>query len=146
MADSDRRLTREGTEKTRTAARGLKQLGVLPELVLTSPYLRALETAQLAALELGVAARHQKGISWLEPGRPPAEAWNELSRMDAQEILCVGHAPHLDELIAFALGLSSPVTALKKAGVASLRVTSWNPPAAVLLWLLKPDFLRMMAK
>ena len=51
--DPDRQLTRKGAERTAEVARGLRALGVKPGAVLTSPYLRAAQTAAIAETALG---------------------------------------------------------------------------------------------
>jgi phosphohistidine phosphatase len=51
-SDADRRLTAEGTRKLHAAALGLQRLGVVPDLVLSSPLRRAEETAQQLAAVL----------------------------------------------------------------------------------------------
>ena len=45
--DTERPLTSKGEKRSRAAARGLRALGVKPNLVLTSPWLRALQTAEV---------------------------------------------------------------------------------------------------
>ena len=55
--DSDRRLTDEGRAKLRRVLERVHQAGVRPSLILSSPYKRALETAEIAAHELGYEGR-----------------------------------------------------------------------------------------
>ena len=47
MRDADRRLTAQGRQRMRRAARGLRSLGIVPDMVLSSPLLRAAETAAI---------------------------------------------------------------------------------------------------
>ena len=122
--DFKRYLTPEGIKKTRGAMRGLKAMGVQPDAMLTSPYLRAVETAEIAADALGFPADKIHSTESLQPGAAPSELFKELAKLRADEVMCFGHAPHLDEVIAFALGCRAPITALKKAGVACLELES----------------------
>ena len=62
--------------------------------------------------------------------------------MHFDEAICFGHAPHLDDFIAYALAASTPITTLKKGGVACLEIQTLSPPAGQLRWLLTPKLLR----
>src|SRR5215468_1467835 len=64
--DAERPLTNKGRSRSQAAARGLGLLGVAPEVILTSPYLRAAETAQLTAEVLGAPVVE---VQELEPGK-----------------------------------------------------------------------------
>src|SRR4029434_10395463 len=56
-SDSGRPLTAKGTKRMRQAARGLRRLGVSFDTVLTSPFLRARQTAEIVAESLGLEDR-----------------------------------------------------------------------------------------
>ena len=140
--DPERPLTPKGIEKTRAAARGLRELGVGPDVMITSPYLRAAQTAEIACETLGFPRDKIRRSDALKPGANPAELFKELGRIRAKETMCFGHAPHLDQVVGYALGLRTVVTALKKAGVACLDVDSFAPPRAQLVWLCQPKMLR----
>lgn len=142
--DAERPLTREGIEKTRLAARGLRKLGVKPDLILASPLVRAIETAEIAARELGWTKEKIHRTAALEPDSDPAELLKELARLKKESVLCAGHAPHLDELIARAVGVRVAFTGLKKAGAACLEFASPASSRGVLLWLLPPKVLRQL--
>ena len=144
--DAERPLTREGVEKTRLAARGLRKLGVKPDLILSSPLLRAVQTAELAAVELGYAKEKIRRTSALESEADPAELLKELPRGKKCEVLCTGHAPHLDEMIAQAVGVRVAFTGLKKAGAACLEFGSAAASRGVLLWLMPPKVLRQLGE
>lgn len=142
--DADRWLTPEGIEKTRGVAAGLRKLGVQPDVILSSPLRRAVETAEIAAKELGQAKGKIRRTEALLPEADPAALLKEAAQLRADQILCAGHAPHLDEFIAHAVGVRSAFTALKKAGAACLE---FNFPAASrgkLLWLFPPMVLRQL--
>ena len=142
----ERHLTEEGIQKTRAAARGLTTLGIDPGAWLTSPFLRAVQTAEITAEEFGVAKGKIVRTDTLLPSGRPAEFFKEVSRLKAEEVICFGHAPQMDELIAFALGSRAMVTALKKAGVAALQMERLSPPSGVLLWLYTPKVLRLLGE
>jgi len=144
--DPERYLTAKGIEKTRAAARGLRELGVAPDAVLTSPYLRAVQTAEIACEALGLRGSKLRRTEALLPEADPTELFRELHRLRAHEVICFGHAPNMDLLIAHALGTPRVVTSLKKAGVACLELSSFSAGRGSLVWLLTGKALRRAAE
>lgn len=139
--EADRYLTPEGERKTREVARGLRALGVEPDAVLTSPWRRAVQTAEIAAKELGVR-RDPVTTEDLLPGADPRQFLAALQESGAGTAIAAGHAPHVDELIGAALGVG-PFTSLKKAGVACLEI---GKGGATLRWLMEPRQLRALGR
>lgn len=145
--DPERYLTEEGVEKTKAVAKGLVALRVTPGLFLTSPYTRAAETAEIFAEALDYAKQKIRRSELLLPGREPTLFFRELAReKQASSIFVFGHAPHLDDVIATALGAKRHVTALKKAGVALIDLKRISPPMGLLTWLATPKMLRRTGK
>ncbi len=145
-ADPERPLTRKGIEKTRAAMLGLRAQGIEPDVLITSPFLRAAQTAEIAAESLRYPRDKIRRSDSLKPGAEPAELWKELARLRSKEVICFGHAPNLDLVIASALGARSTVTSLKKAGVACVELDSVAPPKGRLAWLFPPKILRMLGE
>jgi phosphohistidine phosphatase len=142
--DPERKLTEDGKKKTRKAAKGLKDLGCVPTRILTSPYVRAKETAAIVAEVLGVAEAKVTITDALLPEAAPYAMFHALYAFHSsdEEILCVGHAPNVDKVIAVALtGERAPVTSLKKAGAAMLLVEDLPRTRGQLVWLLPPKVL-----
>src|ERR1700739_3413489 len=122
--DPERYLTEEGVDKTRAVAKGVASLGVSPGLFVTSPYTRAAQTAEIFADALDYPRQKIRRSELLLPGAEPTLLFRELTReKQALSIFLFGHAPHLDDVIATALGSKKHVTTLKKAGVALLELT-----------------------
>lgn len=145
--DPDRYLTEDGIEKTKEVAKGLAALGVSPDLLLSSPYLRAIQTAEIFADALSYPRRKIRRNELLLPGGEPTLFFRELAKdKHSSTVLLFGHAPQLDDLIATALGSKHHLTALKKAGVAYLELKRILPPSAQLIWLAAPKLLRKAAK
>jgi phosphohistidine phosphatase len=142
--EAERPLTAKGVQKTRAAALGLKELGVKPDLLLTSPYVRAAQTAEIFAEALGFPTSKIRVSEALKPTANPAEIAKEISHAKAKEVMCVGHAPHLDQLIAQLAGGRGVFTSLKKAGVAALEHTGAHS-AWRFEWILTPKVLRQLA-
>jgi len=83
----------------------------------------------------------------LLPGAEPTLLFRELAReKQASAVFLFGHAPHLDDLIAMALGSKKHLTSLKKAGVALIELKRISPPMGVLAWLATPKMLRRAGK
>jgi phosphohistidine phosphatase len=141
--DPERYLTEEGIEKTKRVATAVAALDASPDLFLSSPYVRAMQTAEIFAAALGYAKQRIRRADLLLPGAEPALFFRELAKDKQTSTLFVfGHAPHLDELIATALGSKHHFTSLKKAGVALLELKRVSPPSGQLLWLATPKILR----
>jgi phosphohistidine phosphatase len=142
--DPERPLTEEGHKKTRKVAKGLVRLGVKPTRVLTSPYERARQTAAIVTETCGLAPDHVIVTDSLLPEAAPYAIFHALhafAHTDA-EIVCVGHAPHLDRALALSItGDKVPVTSLKKAGAALLEVDDLPRLHGELVWLMPPKVL-----
>mgnify|MGYP001555041617 CR=1 FL=1 len=138
--EEERFLTEKGIARSHAAARGLARLGVAPDRIVSSPLLRARQTALIAAEELGIDPGTVEEWPELAYWIDPAATLRRLSRLRDGQVLLAGHRPHLDELLAAALGWeNAAVTTLKKAGAACV---DWFPPAGELRWLLTPRALR----
>jgi len=141
--DELRPLTPKGLRRTRAAAEGLRTLGVAPLEILTSNLVRARHTAEIAAEVLGVSPRRIRETRALVPEALPDELLEEIVERRIESVLCVGHAPNLDLILAEALGLRQrPPARLKKAGAACLELDPGN--GSQLLWLVEPSTLRAL--
>jgi len=139
--EPERPLTAKGVQKTRAAALGMQALGAKPDIFITSPYVRAAQTAEVFAEALGFPPEKIRASDALKPGGNPEEFIKEISKLRVKEVMCFGHAPHLDQLIYLLAGGKGVFTALKKAGVACFEHASshgrWE-----LRWLATPKMLR----
>jgi len=145
--DPERYLTEEGVEKTAAVAKGVAALGVEGNLFLTSPYVRAVQTAEIFANALEYAKQRIRRSDLLLPGAEPSHLFRDLAReKQASSVFVFGHAPHLDDLIATALGAKKHLTSLKKAGVALIELKRISPPIGMLAWVATPKLLRRAGK
>ena len=145
--DPERYLTEEGVEKTKQVAKGVAALGVTGDLFLTSPYVRAAQTAEIFAASLDYAKQKIRRTDLLLPGAEPTLFFRELVReKQASSVFLFGHAPQLDDVIATALGSKKHFTALKKAGVALVELKRISPPIGAMVWLAIPKLLRRAGK
>jgi phosphohistidine phosphatase len=138
----ERYLTREGIKKTREVAEGVHALGARPTVFISSPYVRAMQTAQIFAEVFDFSREKIRESVELKPGGGPAEFLKELVHVKAREAIAFGHAPNMDQLIGHLVGARGIFTALKKAGVAALEFDSPAVAKATLAWLLPPKVLR----
>ncbi|MDW8105527.1 MAG: phosphohistidine phosphatase SixA [Armatimonadota bacterium] len=140
--DSLRPLTDKGRAKMRDIARGLKALGVCPQLILTSPYVRARQTAEILQEMLGCTEALVLTENLL-PLAHPDHLWQELRRYaHVPSLALVGHEPNISALTNLLLGVTGLQIVFKKGGVCYLTVDSFGEePHATLHWLLAPKHL-----
>ena len=139
--EAERPLTAKGVQKTRQAALGLRSLDVKPDTLITSPFVRAAQTAEIFAEALGFAPEKIRVSDALKPAAPPDEIVKELSQLRAKEVVCCGHAPHVDLLIAHLAGARGAFTELKKAGIACFEHATPHGKW-ILRWIFTPKILR----
>ncbi len=142
--DHERGLTEDGLKKTRKAIKGLEVVGAKPTRIITSPWLRARQTAEIAAEVFGIATERVINSDALLPQAAPYAIFHALhafAELDV-EIICIGHSPQLDRALALAItGEKVPVTSLKKAGAALLELDELPRPHGELVWLMPPKVL-----
>lgn len=141
-AEQDRFLTDKGKQEVADVARGLAQINEPPDFMLASPYVRAVQTAEIAAGAFGFPPEKIVLTPSLTPSGSPEHLFAELSRLDAQRVMCCGHAPNVDAVVAYALNSPVQLTSLKKAGVAWLEMDLLDPPRGYLAALFLPAALR----
>ena len=145
--DPERYLTEEGVERTKRVAAGVAALSTAPDLLLSSPYVRAMQTAEIFAAALDYPKLKIRRSDLLLPGAEPTLFFRELAKDKQTSTLFIfGHAPQLDDVISTALGLKHHITSLKKAGVALIELKRVSPPSGQLLWLATPKLLRRTGK
>lgn len=147
--DADRRLTPVGRRRLRRAAAGLARLGLQPAAILTSPLLRARETAAILAAALTTEGEVEV-FARLEGGHVPADVVAGLHRHRAAgSLMLVGHQPDLGRLASYLLAGNPGVVDLpfKKGAVAAVEVSGLPPQGSGLLrWFLTPGQLRAIAR
>ena len=145
--DARRALTAEGREKTREVAQGLRELGCMPDRMLTSPLLRAVETAKILASVLAPRLQPET-LECLQPGGSFAQFMKWLDEIETGRLMAVGHLPDLAEFAQRCLtGREAFRMEFKKAAVCCLSFDG-EPAAgrAQLEWLMQPAALRRLAR
>jgi phosphohistidine phosphatase len=137
--DSERALTSEGREKLRRVLQRARAAGVAPSLILSSPYRRAVETADEAVEVLGYEGKVVKTRSLL-PNSPPFDVWEEIrKRHDESAILLASHEPLMSSLAAHLLASPALQVDMKKAALLRIDCDRIGPePKGVLKWMLTP--------
>lgn len=142
LPDADRPLTDEGRRRFRRGVRGLRALGVEVDLVLTSPWRRARETA--AMLARVTADARAPVLTQHLAGPPRADLLSAIAAAGAARLAVVGHEPWLGELVAMLTtgeARHGEALPLKKGGAAHLEGDA-APGGMVLRALLPPSVLR----
>lgn len=143
--DAERPLTDEGRARFREAARGLRRVVPTVELVLSSGFARAWQTAEVLHDAAGWPAPEE--CRELEPGRPPSAVVAVLRRHALGSIAVVGHEPDLSGLASFLCTGSEEALQLefKKGAVLSLSFPGpVQPGKGCLRWAVPPKVLRKL--
>lgn len=142
--DTKRPLTHKGAARMREVVDGLSEMGVTIDVVVTSPLVRAKQTADL--IIAGWAAPPALVVSAsLAPSADPAAIAGVLSQhTQADGIALVGHEPGLGELGAWLIGARHPLV-FKKGGVGRIDVPSIPlQGSGELVWMATPKMLRAL--
>ncbi|MCX6966747.1 MAG: phosphohistidine phosphatase SixA [Verrucomicrobia bacterium] len=138
--DDLRSLSDKGRLQAKRVARFCKERGIQPDLILTSPFLRAEETAQVVAQEL----KSEIVLSaFLASGMMPFAAIEELrAYLRFECVLLVGHEPDLSALAGTLLGAGNTgAIRMRKATLAGLTVESLAPGGAQLEFLISAKLM-----
>lgn len=146
--DFDRPLTPDGEQKLRRVTKAMRNLQLTFDLVLSSPYVRARETAEIVASTLSLRKKLEFRDSLGVDGNP-RELIVEVGGLEPApaSLLLVGHEPYLSSLISLLVtGASRSSFGLKKAGLCRLSVESLKiGRCARLEWLLTPRQMLLMS-
>lgn len=144
--DHLRPLSQKGREQTRSAVAGLTKLVPSADLIVTSPYTRAAQTAAIVRDAYGKIAQEESNT--LEPEVAPAdfEAWLK-EHGDHEVVIAVGHEPHLGALATWLMTGSEESRVEMKKGGACLLVFDKRAKkgAGTLRWLMGPKELSALA-
>lgn len=142
-SDSDRALTAAGRSKLRETLRVAADAQLKPSLILTSPLLRAVETAEIARSVLRYSGDLLRTKA-LVPDAQPEGVWDEIRiHHDQPEILLVGHEPLFSQLAAFLLGAPNIQVDFKKGAILRVDFESIGiRPRGILRWFLTAKLAR----
>jgi phosphohistidine phosphatase len=138
IGDDDLRpLTKKGRRQSELLGAFLEQHGVRPDVILTSPKVRAQQTAEIVASALGMTV---KADPRLAEGFGKRELWALLDETGAREPMFVGHDPDLSSLLCYLIDCAA--IALKKGALATVDLpTKLGDGDGELRWLVPPSLL-----
>ncbi|MBI3784449.1 MAG: phosphohistidine phosphatase SixA [Deltaproteobacteria bacterium] len=144
--DAQRGLTSAGKRNMRIIASSLGRLRVVPDVILTSPFKRAEQTAAILAGAL-VDSGSYEILDALAPGHTAGDIVKALyGHRDKPRLMLVGHEPGVSQLVSYLLTRSTDALELrfKKGGIAAIEVPLLTANSTgVLLWFATPRQLRL---
>jgi phosphohistidine phosphatase len=140
--DSKRPLTHEGIARLRKEAKALDALDVAFDQILSSPLVRAKQTADAFA-EVMKSKPPIAIADSLTPAGSPAAVIQELARhMKKARVALVGHEPNMGELAAHLIGAKVPLP-FKKGAICRIDFSVFPPKGkGQLVWFITPRMLR----
>jgi len=144
--DAQRPLVPEGKEKMREIAGGLKRMGFEVDWIVTSPLVRAVETAGIIAESLASSVPVDVCDAMRPGGSPEALLAFLAKRPNCRRVLVVGHEPDLSELAARLIGAGGHANlGFKKGGCCMISFDEFPPKSpGQLVWWLTPRLLRKL--
>ena len=146
--DAARPLTPKGKRQLRNIAAAMENMDLRLDLILSSPLLRAKQTAEIAAAGLKL----KKRLAFSDELRPDGDVKKLILQLGElkpapENILLVGHEPYLSRLISSLVsGGENLAMDFKKGGLCKLEAEKLrNGKCATLAWLLTPRQMRLMA-
>ena len=136
--DTDRPLSGKGEKQAERLGRFLKEVGFRPDAIITSPKVRAADTAAIVARHLGLQVVNDERLA----GAVDLAAVEAILRHagDPSRPVLVGHDPDFSDLLEGLTGLSG--LTMKKGAFVRIDAERLEPAAGTLRWLVPPDLLK----
>jgi len=139
--DSERHLTALGRSQATAMGAFCHKFQIKPQIILTSPFSRALETMHLVQQKIGLPPFLT--LDWLSSGMSPEVAIQELaaySKFDS--VMLVGHQPDLSHLIARLIGMTHAENVyVPKAALTAIHLEKCAPDTGSLQFLIPVEFI-----
>ena len=143
LADEDRPLTGRGRKRFKKVARGLAEIMQAPDLLLTSPLLRARQTAKIAGKAWSLTPTEEP---LLAGGSPEAVLAAVAAHPASSVVALVGHEPDVSRLLSHVVGGAAEHMPFKKGGAALVELGEGGASNGQLIWFLPPRLLRALRK
>jgi phosphohistidine phosphatase len=145
--NDDRPLTEKGIQKMKKAAQGIAKLAGNFDIILSSPLVRAYDTARITA----EAVKYRKKIErckQLLPESSPGDFMPLLQEYrEHKSVLVVGHEPNMSQIVSALLGSPHSVVEFKKGAFCKIRISGVSSVKhGTLIYHVTPKQLRAMAK
>lgn len=143
--DAERPLIDEGRKEALSVAMALRKMGVKSDLFVTSPLVRARQTAEIFSEVLHGKDKLEFSES-LAPGGLVSDLYKELSHMKrVNDVFLFGHMPDMTRLAQTLLWASELEMPFKKAGVCRIDVSDLPPTSpGTLKWFITPKIANIM--
>lgn len=144
--DSERALTQRGTLRTAMVARALERLKLDFDTIITSPFKRARQTAEIVARTTGFEKELIED-NRLTPSVRPEETAQIITELgNVEHVLMTGHEPNMSGTISHLVADGELSIDLRKAAVAAIRIDRMTAdPRGTLLWYLTPAVIEALA-
>jgi phosphohistidine phosphatase len=145
--DPDRHLNSDGTNQCHLTGRALNRLDIMVDLIVSSPKVRARQTAEIISEEVGYPKNEIKITETLQPTSNPKDTISFLNDLtDIKRVLLVGHLPLLENLTSEILNKSSGISIHFETGAVCLvEVELPISYTGVFRWFLAPEHLKLLA-
>ncbi len=145
--DPERHLNNDGVNQCHLTGRALKRLDIQFDLVVSSPKVRARQTAEIIAEEVGYSREEIKITEALEPTALPKDTISYLDDFaDVERIMLAGHLPLLGHLASELLINTSQISFYFEPGaVCHINIEQPHTFAGDFCWFLTPEHLRIIA-
>ena len=134
--DEQRALTNKGQKQARNVGKFCRSHSIIPEIIISSPLLRAEQTARILAQEVDIQDR-LKLEDFLRPGMTAENAFSCLEKYSGKaSVLLVGHEPDFSKLAGFLIGTNSGNIHFRKATLMSVNLAKMQPGAGTVDFLI----------
>ena len=135
--DDLRPLTRKGRRQSERLGAFLEAHGVRPDVIVTSPKVRAQQTAEIVAAAMGMTVKADERLG---AGFGKRQLWDLLDELGARDPMFVGHDPDFSSLLAYLI--DSAGIEMRKGALATVDLsTKLGDGDGTLRWLIPPDLL-----
>lgn len=142
QCDEDRPLSETGCKQAKLIGTALKKRGITLDLIVTSPLLRAVQTAAQIRTINEMSEQQVEVRDELAPGGRPKKMARYLNGLSANTVALVGHQPDLSMYTGWLIGEKDAAIQFAKGGIALVRAEgSAAKGASVLMWLVTPEWL-----
>ncbi len=140
--DNERPLTPKGVRRLARQIEGMNSLRLRPEITLTSPLVRAVQTSEIVLAGLDASCRQEVSDA-LTPWAAPRDILDELASTHSSlgRVMVIGHEPHLSSLVSLvATGSLNAAIRLRKGALCKLRIPILGPGRCGRIeWSLTPS-------
>ncbi len=146
--DPERQLNNDGVNQCHLTGRALKRLDITFDLIVSSPKVRARQTSEIIADEIGYSQKEIKATDTLEPTALPKDTVLYLNNFTGiKRLMLAGHLPLLGHLASELLSNTSHISLNFEPGaVCHINILQPNSHTGDFRWFLAPEHLRIIAE